>query len=416
MNKKWLAGFALVACVIVAGMSSWTVGTSAAAQEGSSRRYPTFEIDTTWPKLPNDMVFGNVSKVVIDSHQNVWIIHRPRTVAAGKKAAPPIVELDPSGKYLQGWGGPAAGYDWPDAEHNIFVDHKDNVWVSGTSPSGQSKTLFSDDMLLKFDNKGKLLKQIGGRSANLGSKDPASVNKPGDIFVYPKTNEVFLADGYGNRRLIVFDADTLAYKRMWGAFGNTPEDEPGRSGGRGAEGGPLPIPDPSARPAGRGAARALDTEGLGSPQFDNPVHSVAVSNDDLVYVGDRNSRRFQEFTLQGKYNRQMFINRAGPSGGTVCGFAFSPDKDQEFLYVADYGNSHIVVVDRKKLEVVYQFGTRGPAPGQFQGVHHIAVDGQNNLYAAEVAPGGRIQKFTFKGMSTTPRANALTAAQLAPKP
>src|SRR5436309_5668646 len=119
MNKKWLAGFALVACVIVAGMSSWTVGTSAAAQEGSSRRYPTFEIDTTWPKLPNDMVFGNVSKVVIDSHQNVWIIHRPRTVAAGKKAAPPIVELDPSGKYLQGWGGPAAGYDWPDAEHNI---------------------------------------------------------------------------------------------------------------------------------------------------------------------------------------------------------------------------------------------------------------------------------------------------------
>jgi DNA-binding beta-propeller fold protein YncE len=414
VEKRRCLRFVLVAVLVGAGMSAGMVRRSALAQ--SATRYPTFEVDTAWPVLPDGMVFGNVSKVVIDTHQNVWIIHRPRTVPAGQKAAPAVVELDANGKYVQGWGGPATGYDWPDAEHNIFVDDKDNVYVTGTSPSGQSQTLRSDDMILKFDSKGRLIRQFGGRSVSLGSQDRLSVNKPGDLFVYPKTNELFVADGYGNRRLVVFDRDTFAYKRSWSAFGNTPVDEPGHSGGRGGNGGLLPIPDPTATPAGRGAAPVLDTEGLGSPHFEEPVHSVAVSNDDLVYVGDRGSRRFQEFTLQGDYKRQVFINRAGPSAGSVCGFAFSPDAGQEFIYVADYGNSRIVVVDRKKLEVVYQFGTRGGAPGQFQGLHHIAVDGQGNLYAAEVAPGARIQKFRFTGMSSTPPPNALTAAQLAARP
>ena len=121
--------------------------------------------------------------------------------------------------------------DWPDAEHNIFVDHNDNVWISGTSPSGQSVTRDSDDMLLKFTKQGKFVKQFGGRSMNLGSKDPTSVNKPGDLFVYAKTNEVFVADGYGNRRLIVYDATTLAYKRMWGRSAIRLKMSPGTQAG-----------------------------------------------------------------------------------------------------------------------------------------------------------------------------------------
>jgi sugar lactone lactonase YvrE len=112
----------------------------------------------------------------------------------------------------------------------------------------------------------------------------------------------------------------------------------------------------------------------------------------------------------------MFINRAGPSSGSVSGLAFSPDKDQQFLYMADYGNSHIVVADRKKLEILYQFGLRSAKPGDFQGVHHLALDSKNNLYTAEVAPGARAQRFVFKGMSSTLPANALTAAQLSAKP
>ena len=162
-------------------------------------------------------------------------------------------------------------------------------------------------------------------------------------------------------------------------------------------------------------APALDTEGPGSPKFASPVHGVLVSNDNIVYVVDRSNRRVQLFTPDGKYLKQFFVNRAGPSGGSASGLAFSPDKDQQFLYVSDYGNSHIVVVDRKKLEILYQFGKRGAQPGNFQGIHHMAADSKGNLYAAEVAPGARAQKFTFKGLSSTLPPNALTPADLAPR-
>ena len=364
----------------------------AAAQVPGAAKAPTFAPDPTFPTLPNNWVLGNVAGITVDRHDNVWLIHRPRTVAADKTAAPPVVEFSPTGKFVQAWGGDGTGFDWPDAEHNIFVDHKDNVWISGSSPSGQSKTTRSDDMMIKFTNAGKFLLQIGGRSVSLGSKDPKSVNKPGDLFVSPKTNEVYVADGYGNRRVIVFDADTGAFKRMWGAFGKPPEDDAG-SGGRGASGGPAGVP------AGRGRGApppVLDTEGDGSPTFSSPVHGIVVSNDDIVYVADRTNRRFQMFTPEGKYLGQMFINRSGPAPESVCGFALSPDKAQQYLYIADYGNSHIVVVDRKKLEVVYQFGKRGTDPGDFQGLHHIAADSKGNLYTAEVAPGARAQRFAIK--------------------
>jgi hypothetical protein len=381
-----------------------------AAQGPNAHKAPTFEADPSFPKLPDNWILGNVAGVAVDRHDNVWLIHRPRTVAAGKTPAPAVLEFDAAGKFLQSWGGDGKGFDWPDSEHNIFVDHKDNVWISGSSPGGQSKTDRSDDMLLKFTNNGKFLLQVGGRSLSLGSRDPKSVNKPGDLFVSAKTNEVYLADGYGNRRVIVLDADTGAFKRMWGAFGNAPEDDAG-SGGRGASGGPA-----GARP-GRGAAPAvLDTDGPGPPHFSSPVHGVAVSNDNIVYVADRSNRRIQLFATDGKYLGQMFVNRAGPSPDSVSSVALSPDKDQQFLYMADFGNSHVVVADRKKLEILYQFGNRGAGPGDFQGLHHIVADSKGNLYTAEVAPGARVQRFEFKGLSATLPPNALTNAQLTAKP
>ena len=377
-KRHWLAGLGLVGCVIAGGASLRVMGRAAAAPPPSGQMVPVFEVDAAWPKLPNDWVLGNVSKIVVDRHDNVWLIHRPRTVAAGKMAAPPVVELDANGKFVQAWGGDGAGYDWPDAEHNIFVDHKDNVWISGSSPSGQSKTKRSDDMIDKFTNKGKVLLEIGGRSVSKGSTDPKSVNKPGDLFVSAKTNE----------------------------------DDPD-SGGPGASGGPL---NAEGAAEGGGAPRTLDTEGDGSPKFASPVHGVLLSNDNILYVVDRSNRRVQLFTPEGKYLTQVFINRAGPAAGSASGLAFSPDKDQQFLYISDYGNSHVVVLDRKKLTVLYQFGKRGATPGDFQGIHHIAVDSKGNLYAAEVAPGARAQKFNFKGMSPTLPANALSATDLAPKP
>jgi hypothetical protein len=400
MRKQFLARLAFSAFAIVAFLGAQFMVRGASAQ-GSSGKYPVFEPDPSFPKIPNGWTLGSVAKVVVDRHDNVWIIHRPRTVPAGKTPAPPVLEFDADGKFIQAWGGDGVGYDWPDSEHNVFVDYKDNVWISGSSPSGQSKTKRSDDMLLKFSNTGKFLMQVGGRSVSLGSKDPKSVNKPGDLFVSAKTNEVYVADGYGNRRVIVFNADTGAYKRMWGAFGKPPEDDAG-SGGPGPSGGPLGAPSSVGS-----SASALDTEGPGSPRFGSPVHGIMISNDNIVYVADRSNRRVQLFTPKGKYLRQLFVNRAGPATDSACGFALSPDKNQQFLYIADLGNSHIVVADRKKLEILYQFGKRGPSLGDFQGLHHIAVDSKGNLYTAEVSPGARVERFVYKGLSPTVPSNAV---------
>ena len=225
--------------------------------------------------------------------------------------------------------------------------------------------------------------------------------------MYPKTNELFVADGYGNRRVIVFDADTGAFKRQWGAFGNAPIDVlPPRA--EVAAAAPAPARRRPRRPAPLSIPRAP-----GSQQFGGPVHAVKVSNDGLVYVADRPNRRVQVFTPDGKYVTQMFINRTGPSpAARRPGIAFSPDAQQQFLYVADYGNSHIVVLDRKSLQILYQFGTRSEKPGDFQGLHHLAVDSKGNLYIGEVAPGARAQRFVFKGLSNTLPPNALTPAQL----
>lgn len=408
MKGLRLARFALSAFAIVAGLGATLINGTPAAQGSPSGKYPVFEPDPAFPNLPNGWTLGNVAKVVVDRHDNVWIIHRPRTVSAGKTPAPPVLEFDSTGKFLQAWGGDGPGYDWPDAEHNVFVDYKDNVWISGSSPGGQSKTQRSDDMLLKFSNTGKFLMELGGRSVSMGSKDPKSVNKPGDLFVSAKTNEVYVADGYGNRRVVVFDADTGAFKRMWGAFGKPPVDDAG-SGGRGASGGPLDAN----RGGGRGAAPpVLDMEGPGSPTFSSPVHGIIVSNDNIVYVADRSNRRVQMFTPAGKYLGQFFVNRSGPARDSVCGFVLSPDKNQRFLYVADFGNSHLVVIDRKKLEILYEFGKRGAEPGNFQGLHHIAIDSKGNLYAAEVAPGARVQRFVYKGLSPTLPSNAVPPDQL----
>src|SRR5262245_61795491 len=257
-------------------------------------------------------------------------------------------------------------------------------------------------MLLKFTLQGKFIRQFGASGKGTGNTDTKNVNRPADIFVDAKTNEAYVADGYGDRRVVVFDADTGAFKRMWGAFGNAPDSDPPAGAGPAAGGGG------GGRGRGAQAAPVLDTDGRGAERFGNPVHSVKLSNDGLVYVADRSNRRIQVFTPAGKYVTQVFINRAGPSAGSVAGLAFSPDPQQQFLYAADYGNSHIAVLDRKTLTVLYQFGTRSAKPGEFQGPHHIAIDSKGNLYVAEVNRGNRAQKFLSKRLSPTPPANALT--------
>ena len=362
--------------------------------QGASAPMPVFEVDATWPKLPNNWVMGDPSSIAVDRHDNVWILHRPRTVPAEKKehAAPPVLEFDKNGKFLQAWGGPPVNgvngvndvqWEWPDTEHGIYVDYKDNVWIGGNNPNVQIRVSSrSDDMLLKFTSKGTLIKQIGRRDQSRGNKDTTNLHQPADVQVIQKTNEAVVADGYGNRRIIVLDADTGAFKRLWGAFGNEPIDvtPPAPRGS-----GPAPAPPPR------------DLEGPGPQQW-GIVHAVRIANDGLVYVADRGNSRVQVFTLDGKYQTQVFVNRADKSAATACGLALSSDPQQKYLYVSDFGNGHVWILDRKSLTVLGHFGEQGPEPGNFRNAHHMATDSKGNLYTAEVNPGSRVQRFIFRGV------------------
>lgn len=382
VGSSWVGQCSAVAALTV--LLGGAASQSSPSAQGSP--LPRFEVDAAWPPtLPNGWTMGDASSIAVDSRDHVYVLSRPRTVAPERRAqaAPAVMEFDAAGTFVKGWGGPASGYDWPDTEHGIYIDSKDQVWIGGNNPIAQLRlTTRSDDMLLTFTRDGAFIKQIGGRDRSKGNADPVNPKEPADVFVDLKTNEAYIADGYGNRRVLVLDADTGAFKRMWGAFGNTPLD---------------PAPDsPAPAPAGT-KPPALETTGRGAEQF-GIVHSVEVSADGLVYVADRANRRVQVFKTDGTYVNQVFINRGVSSPNTAAGIAFSPDPAQQFMYVADFGNAHVVIVRRATLEVLGEFGSLGSAPGQFQNIHHIAVDSKGNLYSAEVAPGRRVQRFVFKGL------------------
>jgi DNA-binding beta-propeller fold protein YncE len=339
---------------------------------------PHFEPDPYWPKqLPNNWMLGQVSGIYVDSHDHIWVTSRPRTLDNNDKyaalnppeadcciPAPPIIEFDQTGNFIQGWGGPGQGYEWPDNEHGIFIDYKENVWVGGNSDK--------DTNILKFTKAGKFLLQIGHHGKSGGSNDTENLKRPAGICVYPKTNEVFVADGYGNRRVIVFDADTGAYKRLWGAYGDKPDDT---------------VP------------RTRVYEGPGPRQF-NTVHGIRISNDDLVYVGDRVNNRIQVFRPDGTFVKEGFIERkTSTPEGTAFDIAFSPDKQQQFLYVPDGSNKKVQILNRNTLEVVGFFGGHGGhGTGQFFHIHSIASDSKGNIYLGE-SFGMRALRWNYKGMS-----------------
>jgi hypothetical protein len=421
MKRTVGAGIALLTLgAAVVGLGPREVGKTAAAHASKTpaRELPTFQVDPSWPKkLPNNWVMGSVSGVNVDAQDHVWVITRPRevvkpewvvgpTIANGpdmqlkenpSSKAPPVIEFDAEGNYIQGWGGPGAGYEWPKAEHGISVDSKGYVWIAGRGEK--------DSQILKFTNTGKFVLQIGHWGQSKGNTDPANLNLPADVTVYPQTNEVFVADGYGNRRVIVFDADTGKFKRMWGAFGNLPTDP---------------------KPGEALFASDDDAEGPGPQQFSTNVHGVRVSNDGLVYVCYRRNKRVQVFTLDGKYVSQVFISRGemAPSTatGTLFGYprkevedkvlkspeaasrtTFSPDPQQRFLYVLDRRHQRILILDRKTLEILGSFGGGvGDQPGQFYILHDMATDSHGNFYTAEINQNSRAQKFVFKGMVSAP--------------
>ena len=342
----------------------------------------------------------------MDGNDHIWIIHRAgslermETYAAANppaseccSPAPPVLEFDEEGNLIGHWGGPGNGYDWPLSNHGITIDYKGNVWIGGNgrgqppgaTPArgqagandegqgpGSGALFYHDSMLLKFKQDGTLLMQIGKAGQSKGSNDPDNLGLPAKAIVDPKTNEVYVADGYGNRRVIVYDADTGKYKRHWGAYGHKPDD------------GALPKYNPNDPP---------------SQQFRNPVHCVQLSNDGLVYVCDRVSDRIQVFKTDGTFVKEVFINKNTLGNGSVWEIAFSRDPQQKYLYLTDGENNKVHILDRETLEVLTSFGEGGRQPGEFYAVHSIATDSKGNIYTTETFRGQRIQKFVYKWMA-----------------
>jgi DNA-binding beta-propeller fold protein YncE len=376
MQRRSLARFATVAAAIP--LLVWFVLVVAtAAQQPSKLRAPTFQVDPAWPTIPNNWVLGEVSSIAVDSRDHIWVLHRPRSIPAEKRAnaAPPVLEFDTAGKLLGSWGGDGPGYEWPEREHGIFVDAKGFVWITGNGGWPRPTAPGSgDDMILKFTTAGKLVMQIGHRGKSTGNTDTTNVHQPADVFVYAPANELFVADGYGNQRVVVFDADSGKFKRMWSAFGNAPPA--------------AMAPNPATPVPNQGG-------GEGPPQF-GLVHAVKVSRDGIVYVADRTNNRVQLFTASGKYLRQISLAGDGKVTPVPAGFAFSPDAKQQFLYVVDSGPMRVAIFDRETMTLLDTIGMRGPKPGDFDIVHHMAADSKGSLYTAEIVTNRRAQRFVIR--------------------
>ncbi len=376
-TTAFVAGLAVLAAAerLVARVSA--ADTATATVEA-----PKFEVDPAFPKpLPNGWLMGMAIGVAVDAQDHIWVVHRPATLSAAEaaadenpptarccKRAPPVLQFDPEGNLISAWGGPGSGYQWPESNHGVFVDHKGIVWIGGNGPK--------DSHVLKFTKDGKFIAQYGQAGKSGGSNDTRNFGRVAKIFVDPKANEAYLADGYGNRRVAVLDADTGAFKRYWGAYGNKPDDK---------DLGPF---DPDAPPV---------------QQFRTPVHCSDLSMDGLVYVCDRPNNRLQVFTSEGGFVKEQVIAKRTRGDGAVWDVAFSRDPQQRYLYLADGKNERIYILRRDTLEILSSFGDGGRQPGQFFGVHSIATDSKGNIFTTETYEGKRLQRFAFKGVRQVPR-------------
>jgi hypothetical protein len=360
----------------------------AAVSAQSDRRVPTYQVDPAWPKpLPNRWLVGAIAGINVDARGHIWVVHRPSTLQPNEtrsiwKAAPPVLEFDADGTLLSSWGGPGDGYEWPDLEHGIYVDRQDNVWLGG----GGEK----DAQILKFTRTGTFVMQIGRKGRNRGSNDTENLGGTANMTVDEAANELYVADGYVNHRVIVFDRTTGAYKRHWGAYGRRPDDAYFTQAGE-----RLPAPF-SGAVQNENAPSQYDPKGPPPPQF-RIVHAVRIANDGLVYVCDRTNDRIQVFRKDGTFVAEKFIARETLGSGSVWDIAFSTDPGQSFLIVNDGTNQQIYVVRRDTLEVTSAFGQAGRWAGQFYGAHVIASDAGGNVFVGETYEGKRVQKFIYRG-------------------
>ena len=425
---------------------------------GGAAAVPSFVVEPGWPKtLPNSWRLGQIGGLFVAPDDHIWVYHRPRSLTtdeagalgpAGQDAqgnpvsalghprpwgphsscctpAPSVLEFDREGNLLQAWGGPsdpgyletkcreADGCFWPGREHGIFVDHNGFVYLSGngTDFTGQFPwaAKFGDDsQVLKFTKDGTFVMQIGtagmaGPNSDAVGGGPGGTPQPylaADMTVDPKTNRLFIADGYGNRRVLIVDAATGKYIGHFGAYGQNPVQDPATS----------------ADPYDAGPWMADLRRGETRPMFFRPpVHCAKVSSDGLLYVCDRGNNRVQVFDVAkvgapclnpGRAEGQCgFVREIAVAPETAAGTAdalnFSTDPAQTCLYVADLTNNTIYLLSRDNLEELDRIGRAGRHVGEFHWIHAVSIDSEGNLYTGEVDTGARIQKFLRYGERTS---------------
>ncbi len=425
---------------------------------------PDFVVDPSWPRpLPHNWLLGQIGGLYVDHHDHIWVYNRPRTLnddevgleqalsgatdAKGQpvnglgfvrangfgadccRAAPSVLEFDADGKLLRAWGGPADpnfvggkcktedGCIWPNVEHGIYVDGKDNVWIAGNSPApkpGDKEIPWTtnkgggDGFILKFDMNGNFKMRIGGtptapdsNSRDGGANGTPLLYRPADMVVDPKTNRLYVADGYANRRVLIVDADSGKYIGHFGAYGNNPIDD--------------------AAAAAAGTWPQDSAKGVKKPAFfRNPVHCVKIADDGKIYVCDRGNDRIQVFDGKDPALGKECSNPNGEAGkcgflterfvsastytqpvmpGTAVSMNFSPDKTQTCLYVGDNTNQTIYILNRGNLEQLGRLGHGGRMAGDFHWLHQVSLDSKGNIYTGEVDTGKRIQKFIRYGAS-----------------
>ena len=374
--SMFLAG---LAAAMVVGVST---AASQAAAATPAAAVPQYELDTSWPKLPlpHNWALGLINGIYVDANNHLWLFHSPELLPSyvtGAAASPPsgkccvpapaIIEFDAQGNVLRSWGGPGAGYDWPSSGHGLYIDYKGNVWIGGSQTrQGQTHQGANgsepDGMIIKFSPEGKFLLQIGGRGPSKGSLDTTQLGGPAAFDVDPATNEVYVADGYGNHRVIVFDADTGKFKRQWGAYGKPPTDEP------------IGAYDPGAPPA---------------KQF-RIAHCIRIANDGLVYVCDRLNDRLQIFRKDGTFVKEIVYEPSTRGSGSVGNVSFWPNAQQTFVLMNDPGNFQWVITRHSDGEVLSRFGHFGTYAGEFTRNHQMEFDRNGAIYTSE---DFRVQKF-----------------------
>ncbi|MGH8444393.1 MAG: hypothetical protein ACREVL_03950 [Solimonas sp.] len=352
---------------------------AAHAAEPASEKVPQYALDSSWPKLPlpNKWALGLINGIDVDAKNHLWLFHSPELVPkyalgaaqnppTGKccVAAPAIMEFDEAGNVLRAWGGPdqAKGYDWPSSGHGLYVDYKGNIWIGGSQTRVGADGSEPDGMYLKFSPEGKFLLQIGGRGPSKGSLDPTRLSGAAAVDVDPETNEAFIADGYGNHRVIVFDADTGEFKRQWGAYGKPPTDEK------------LPRYD----------------GGPELPKQFNLVHCIRIAKDGLVYVCDRLNNRLQVFHKDGSFVAEYVYEPQTRGSGSVGNVSLWPDARQTFMVMNDPGNFETVILRRADGKVLSRFGHYGTWAGEYHRNHQMEFDLKGNIYTSE---DNRVQKF-----------------------